>query len=146
MHLSLLKSFANHKWTHISTFLTWQKYVGKYVLPNLHCFAFSWFTWFVPDFQMSPMKGNSIKEEVNYTIKETSPKFCKSDICVLNRGQGPSLYYVLRVFWPFLNHLPHYVRTFSVHKVKENHHSVDKSGWIGLFQKVFTTFEKFFLL
>ena len=32
---------------------------------------------------------------------------------------GPSLYYV-RMFWPFLNDLPPYVRTFSVHKVREN--------------------------
>ena len=92
MHLSLLKSFANHKWTHISTFFTWQKYVGKYVLPNLHCFAFSWFTWFVPDFQMSPMKGNSIKEEVNYTFKKVVLNSAKVIFVYLKQGIRDHLY------------------------------------------------------
>ena len=34
-----------------------------------------------------------------------------------------SLYYV-RLFWSFLNHLSPYIRTFSVHKVRENHHQM----------------------
>ena len=38
--------------------------------------------------------------------------------------KGPSLYYV-RVFWGFLNHPPTYVRTFSLHKVRENCHFLD---------------------
>ena len=70
---------------------------------------------------MRPMKGNSIKEEVNYTFKKSSPKFCKSYMYIfvyLTGDQGPSLYYV-RIFGPFLNHLPPCVRTFPVHKVRE---------------------------
>ena len=39
-------------------------------------------------------------------------------------SKGPSLYYV-RAFWGFFNHQPTYVRTFSLHKVRENCHFLD---------------------
>ena len=39
-------------------------------------------------------------------------------------SKGPSLYYV-RVFWGFLEPPTPYVRTFSLHKVRENCHFLD---------------------